>query len=602
MLVLAACSREVEAPEARWNPSESQAMVTSEDFSALYVAGGDDDVVVRIDAETLAVSPIALLGEPTRVTRIRDRLLVTLRAARAVVELKDDGAALTVVRRVEVGPEPFGIAATEDGARVYVAVSMAGQVLELDGGSLETLRTWTIPNEPRWLSLHPSDATLYVGGMGIGGLYAIDLERGTQARIELREARLLLRGGEVAAVGRVTGDPAASPTGTHLAVPMLYVDNGTPAVERRGGYYGGRAPSRINPVVAILPTTETGQPLVDDAELVLAAEPEAGGYLASVTFTPDGERIFATVEGGSHYAMLPTKRDVERDTEVAAVSGFDPRPVHFLSAPAGPRSVAFTTHRRGFVYGFIARRVLAFSFPDFDNLYADPREPLRRYDLARTERLGSSRLPEAVERGRRLFYATNDDAVTAGGVSCATCHFDGRTDGLTWSFERGPRQTPSLAGMVSLLEPVRWEADRATVADDALETSRSLMGGRLRLHEAQDLAAFIDYTRAVDHPLRGETNAEIELGREIFHRPEVGCATCHAGPLYTDKRIYDMLGFDGVKTPSLLGVVATAPYFHDGSAPDLASVLLVARTGLMGNTSTLDEVEMAALEAFLRSL
>jgi cytochrome c peroxidase len=63
-----------------------------------------------------------------------------------------------------------------------------------------------------------------------------------------------------------------------------------------------------------------------------------------------------------------------------------------------------------------------------------------------------------------------------------------------------------------------------------------------------------------------------------------------------------MLGFDGVKTPSLLGVAATAPYFHDGSAPDLRAVLDAARTGFMGNTSSLDESEMAALETFLRSL
>jgi hypothetical protein len=65
----------------------------------------------------------------------------------------------------------------------------------------------------------------------------------------------------------------------------------------------------------------------------------------------------------------------------------------------------------------------------------------------------------------------------------------------------------------------------------------------------------------------------------------VACATCHAGPFFTDGKAHRGVvvsgdpAFDpgevrpdgtiaGFDTPSLLGLRLTAPYFHDGSAGD----------------------------------
>ncbi len=188
-------------------------------------------------------------------------------------------------------------------------------------------------------------------------------------------------------------------------------------------------------------------------------------------------------------------------------------------------------------------------------------------------------------------------------MSCSTCHFEGRNDGLTWTFDRGPRQTPSLAGVVSARAPVRWEGDRETVAVDAMRTSQGLMGGEgLTESDAADIEAFVDFTRNVDLPLKGTTDPTIELGRSIFERPDVGCVSCHSGALYSDNVQHDLLGLSGVKTPSLIGVGATAPYFHDGSASTLREVVLRGRTGAMGNTSSLSDVEVDALARFLESL
>ena len=87
-------------------------------------------------------------------------------------------------------------------------------------------------------------------------------------------------------------------------------------------------------------------------------------------------------------------------------------------------------------------------------------------------------LDERVQRGLGLFFSNLNPEVSGHNVnvSCSSCHFEGRNDGLTWQFADGPRQTPSLAGDVSLTEPVTWRDDVATVADEVRLTSQGRMG------------------------------------------------------------------------------------------------------------------------------
>ena len=126
----------------------------------------------------------------------------------------------------------------------------------------------------------------------------------------------------------------------------------------------------------------------------------------------------------------------------------------------------------------------------------------------------------------------------------------------------------------------------------------------------------------------------MSLRAAIFARADVGCATCHAGPRFTDSGAgnptLDLAGtvvlhdvgtcvtngfadaahddVDGdaraacmFDTPSLSGVASTPPYLHDGSAPTLHDVLERTR-GKMGNISSLSADDEAALVEYLRSL
>ena len=107
--------------------------------------------------------------------------------------------------------------------------------------------------------------------------------------------------------------------------------------------------------------------------------------------------------------------------------------------------------------------------------------------------------------------------------------------------------------------------------------------------------------------------AEAITGREIFR--SLDCASCHSGPYFTDSEVGirhdvgtltdasgDRLGepLDGIDTPSLRGIWATAPYLHDGSAATLHEVFTAKNPGdLHGATSTLTTTELNALVGYL---
>jgi cytochrome c peroxidase len=103
---------------------------------------------------------------------------------------------------------------------------------------------------------------------------------------------------------------------------------------------------------------------------------------------------------------------------------------------------------------------------------------------------------------------------------------------------------------------------------------------------------------------------EFERGQQVF--TGLGCDTCHPGPLYTDLQLHDVGTGDpklernshgrGTQfdTPSLLGIWATAPYFHDGSAQTLADVLRMGNEHSVADR--ISETESQDLLSFLLAL
>ena len=392
-----------------------------------------------------------------------------------------------------------------------------------------------------------------------------------------------------------------------------------------GSGYG----EKFNPTVVIAdidtagtPDTEGGAPV----SVTAFGTQVINGYPSSATVDPDGRAVYVTIEGaGAVLALALPSGFADSGSGLSGGAGAAPvpggggpgfafMPNVVLEAGDGVRSVV--VHEAG---------VFAHAF--FDNELVElPREDMRRalglsasdetsggrragpqsnvLTASRRLTIATRSVPEEVDRGRRLFFSNSDSRVAGNGagVSCATCHFDSRTDGLTWQFTRGPRQTPSLAGNVSAHEPVGWQGDRPTVAEDAMLTSQGLMGGNgLTTTDTLDIQSFVNWTRDVDHPTKGSTEPAVMRGKTIFERSDTACAACHNGERHTNNLVVRLF-LDDSKVRPLVGLSASAPYFHDGSAATLRDVLERARDGSMGNTGMLDDSEMSDLESYLRSL
>ena len=224
-----------------------------------------------------------------------------------------------------------------------------------------------------------------------------------------------------------------------------------------------------------------------------------------------------------------------------------------------------------------------------------------------------------VEEGKELFFSrtafgqrpSQGPLVFNQLVSCATCHDPafGFADSLTHVVRPvgeqkvTRRQTPGLLG-VEHTAPYGWDGRNATLqaqAKGAITSPLEMHAAREPTRRELDALAEFQKTLAVPAAVPGREYdpARAARGEVLFRTPrpvddptgefpagaQVACATCHAGPFFTDNKPHRGLVLTGdpvldpgevrsdgtvagFHTPSLLGVRLTAPFFHNGSAGD----------------------------------
>lgn len=260
-----------------------------------------------------------------------------------------------------------------------------------------------------------------------------------------------------------------------------------------------------------------------------------------------------------------------------------------------------------------------------------------------------------VKLGRVLFHdarlSRNQD------VACASCHPLGKggVDGAAFSRGTGGAttayNTPTIFN-AALVYKYGWEGvastfreatQRALESPKAMGLSLAEATARVRqdsqlvrqfgpIEEDTILQALMAYTEfliprasRLDRFLKGETQAlspEQKLGYQRFL--ELGCASCHQGVAiggnmfarfgvmidpFRDQPDEHRGRFNHTKTesdrhvfrvPSLRNVALTAPYFHDGRAPDLGTAIRTMGYVQLGRQLT--ETDVLLLQAFLNSL
>ena len=240
--------------------------------------------------------------------------------------------------------------------------------------------------------------------------------------------------------------------------------------------------------------------------------------------------------------------------------------------------------------------------------------------------------PETVALGRKLFFdkrLSKDNS-----IACATCHDPKRafTDehprakGINGQI--GPRRSPRILNR-AWGKSFFWDGRSPTLEDQVVQPIANPieMGlpldeavARLGISETTLRRALASYVRTIlagnspyDRFLAGDRAAltpQQQKGLQLF-RGKAGCISCHLGPNLTDEELHQtgagrINSGKPFKTPSLRQIAEAAPYFHDGSAPTLETVIDHYDKGEANDPEIrplhLSPDEKRALSEFLKSL
>lgn len=661
LAAVSACEPPTRNIEADQGPV-SGPIALSLDDKKLIVAAEDHDQVLVIDRSTRAVvARISVADAPSHlVLDSRGRAIVTSRYGHSVSVVNVDAG--QVERTFIVGSEPVGLVQVE-GSRF--AVALAGEaalaIIDIDQGTVE--RKFALPDlDPRAVALL-ADGSVYVSHMATGNFSRVDPTDGSVRLVDvrtrndfgaalqaehLRSLTLDPKDGHVlVAHSQANSDTVRAPIGDPLEDPF----------QNPGCGYSG-CPTELGAVIpgvtevdpdtntVVVPAFDVDQgglpngiatdaeraPAMDcfdcGADFVSAAAPPSvlnpfDGRFAGVQISNpvalaliDGGRGQVVVNLGSKNALI-LRRNLKGNAADA---------VGFVRLGNGAQSIALSHDgEKAYVWNQFDGTISEFDVPSLERVEAKTRfvpdasgEPIAAElgvvpELAAdTFEIVEDALAVEASVGRKMFHDATDARIASGGaVSCASCHPDGRTDGRTWQFVFGPRNTPQLGGGILDTAPFHWPGDVPTVPALNDMTVLPFMGGSgLDAGSFQYVAAFIDTIRAAPSAaeLAGLTQAQAR-GKAIFDSAETGCTACHSGAHFTDNGSYDIgskaddRDITSFQTPVLHGLNRSAPYFHDGRYKTLEDVVRqnVAQN-LMGTGSHLTNAQQDDLIEYLKTL
>ncbi|MRI35142.1 hypothetical protein EOPP23_19430 [Endozoicomonas sp. OPT23] len=532
-----------------------------------------------------------------------------------LVALNSSGSKVREVQ-LNYGDGPYGVAFIPGTGTGLVTLQSSGEVLSFDAATGNILQRRAVNAEPRGIAISGDGANAWITRLRSTDQGLIT-QINTSDLSTVKNIPLQVDSSTVDAEDRARGIPnylthiAVSPDGLKAFVPSKK-DN-----ILRGTWRDGEALTHDSAVRAILSQIDLnqGQELSDrQFDFNDRDAPHA------VAFTPLGDYVFVAMQGSNSVEIV----DAYSGAHMGAIDNTG-------LAPQGVWVDGET--KRAFIYNFTTRSVSIYDIDDVISSLSFSPNRLANVTTVGFERFNSEKL-----LGLQIFYNARDPRMSRDGyLSCASCHLEGDDDGTVWDFTdrgEGLRNTITLKGRKGMGHGnVHWTANFDEIQDfendirngfggtgfltdaDFNNTSNPL--GNPKAGLSSDLDALATYVASLDEFDRspsktssGELTIEATTGEQLFS--DVGCATCHSGPSFTDGQRHDVgtikpssgqgisqplqgVGFD---TPTLLGVWRTAPYFHDGQAATLADVISSGH----GANRTLSVVEQNALVVYVGSL
>jgi DNA-binding beta-propeller fold protein YncE len=516
------------------------------------------------------------------------------------------GNKLQAIGSIPTATEPYGLALTPDGETLLVT-TVAGKMLQaFDSESKK--EKWAIEVGPgaRAVTVAPDGKEAVVSFLGLGAVARVQLQQKPTIRFEsLAVAPMPIEG--MATFGSTQGVPeryarnafAATFVGDTAVIayqqstPLQVATNGN---ESRGTY-GGSA--------------EGNPPILHR----LAFLPRSWGSPGRAHIRVQMPRAIAYDAASDVLLIADMANDevvVIANTSKASIRQESRRALQREGKRCGPDGVALAANGDVLVNCSFDKRVARLSGSGNGRTIEVPEGQTRFSTLTQmavdwSAPLSKSPLSEAAERGRNLFHAGNDSRLAmSGAMSCGNCHPEARNDGLSWRIQGTELQTPLLAGRLLGTHPFKWDGQDKDLQTSLMKTTVRLGGNGIPVSDARDLQAYLEAlpTIRVNQESNVATISAQKRGQKLFNDKNVGCRSCHSGKNYSDGKSYEFSDdIPHVNTPSLLGLAASAPYYHDGSAASLRDLVLEnGSVHGMGRLQSLKNQEVDDLVAFLETL
>lgn len=593
-----------------WTPSVASAVTLEDQWrtGGQLATDGALGHLFALDPRGGAVERFDLEGQRSAVWRVGAQPAQLLLMKDGAVVVSDRSGTLTRISAageslgIELSGEPYGLASASDGRLIYVTLAARGEVVALETQTLVERWRTKVAARPRpiaWVNAN----VLLVGHLDQPFLTVVNPATGAaDQRLPLQEKAqrratqtwsIQVREDRIFAVHRTVATGAEDALSLPPKAMVFKRCKGCGGLGlQRAGYGGFRDPMqtvvtefRVDPArplpYRVGDHIALGRGLTSGASaaLVLETRGEASLVVGALKGAP---RQFTL-----HHRFLKMRVSKVRSTPRGLVG----------RAPKGVRGVSGLAPAHGDAFYALdpwKRTIVRISY--------------RGARVGRAKKIAKLRPapaePRSITRGRALFHETGS-RVSARRLACASCHPEGREDGLVWRFGRELRQTPMLAGRLNDTGPYHWRGTATTLEVSVKETVHRLGGSGLSKRQRRDLAHYIlEGLPPVPKPkVDAERQDLVRWGEEIFGRRDTGCSGCHlSGAEFSDGLTHKVgTSARALDTPSLTRLALTPPYLHDGSAPDLESLLAVTEGG-MGKTGHLDGEEREALLAYLRSL
>jgi len=568
-------------PPPPWGvPITGGTLLVSRDQAAV-VSDPDRDRVLMVDLATQAVlAEVALPNdEPGRLVEdAAGRIHVALRRGGGVVTFASGRSGEILYRRATC-PEPRGLAYDAATDLVHVACT-GGELVSLPASGGGAVRSLRLDRDLRDVIV--SGANLTVTRFRTSEVLTVSAQGTVASRAvppTLQRIGISFGGSNlVPAYPTVAWRTIALPDNRVLVAHQRQVN--TQLRAEKGGY--GASCGSGGPV-------ETAFTLLEPGQSPAAIAPFASGALpVDIAVSPNGQQLAVATAGNGLVQVGPIGTIYSRDMDhCGRTGGFPGGP----TAPGNPGAQPSDQLGTPTSVAYAPNNDLVIFYPEVPALVVRPGGYVTgSKTIVLPGELG-------YDAGRALFHGQ-----TAIGLACASCHPEGREDGLVWEFEGfGRRRTQSLAGGILERGPYHWVGDMkdlGVLMDDVFANRMS--GGQVNHSQKVSLGPWLNRLPA-PAPVAAEPTA-VERGRDVFAAAQ--CGTCHNGALFTNNQLVDVGTGGKFKVPSLLGVAARAPFMHTGCAATLRARFGAGCGGgdKHGLTSTLTQAQLDDLVAFLESL